>query len=155
MAMWSGDDIYFMKLALEEAEKADRLDEVPVGAVLVSEGALLGRGHNHPVKLHDPTAHAEVLALRSAGAWAKNYRLSGATLYVTLEPCLMCFGALIHARVGRVVFGASDPKVGVSRWLDTLDGAALNHRFEFQGGLLEQECRDQIQSFFKRRRLKD
>jgi len=101
--MWSGDDIYFMKLALEEAEKADSLDEVPVGAVIVNEGCLLGRGHNHPVKLNDPTAHAEVLALRSAGAWTKNYRMTGATLYVTLEPCLMCFGALIHARVGRVV----------------------------------------------------
>ena len=112
--MWSGDDIYFMKLALEEAEKADSLDEVPVGAVIVSEGCLLGRGHNHPVRLNDPTAHAEVLALRSAGTWTKNYRMTGATLYVTLEPCLMCFGALIHARVGRVVFGASDPKVGVS-----------------------------------------
>jgi tRNA(adenine34) deaminase len=150
--MWSGDDIYFMKLALEEAEKAERLDEVPVGAVLVSEGALLGRGHNHPVKLNDPTAHAEIQALRSAGAWAKNYRLTGATLYVTLEPCLMCFGALIHARVGRVVFGAPDPKVGVSRWLDTLQGAALNHRFEFQGGLLEADCREQLQAFFRRRR---
>ncbi|MDP1833223.1 MAG: tRNA adenosine(34) deaminase TadA [Geothrix sp.] len=150
--MWTGDDIYFMKLALQEAEKADYLDEVPVGAVVVSEGALLGRGHNHPVKLNDPTAHAEIQALRSAGAWAKNYRLTGATLYVTLEPCLMCFGALIHARVGRVVYGASDPKVGVSRWLDTLDGAALNHRFAFEGGLLEEECRDQLQAFFRRRR---
>ncbi len=150
--MWSGDDIHFMKLALEEAEEADRLDEVPVGAVLVSEGILLGRGHNQPVRLNDPSAHAEIQALRSAGAWARNYRFSGATLYVTLEPCLMCFGALIHARVGRVVFGATDPKVGVSRWLETLDGAALNHRFELQGGLLESECRAQIQGFFKRRR---
>jgi tRNA(adenine34) deaminase len=150
--MWTGDDIYFMKLALLEAEMADRLDEVPVGAVLVSEGALLGRGCNQPVKLNDPTAHAEILALRSAGAWTKNYRLTGATLYVTLEPCLMCFGALIHARVGRVVFGAADPKVGVSRWLDTLDGAALNHRFDFHGGLLEPDCRELVQSFFRRRR---
>lgn len=150
--MWSGDDIYFMNLALEAAEEADRLGEVPVGAVLVSEGALLGRGYNQPVHANDPTAHAEVVALRSAGAWTKNYRLTGATLYVTLEPCLMCFGALIHARVARVVFGAADPKVGVSRWLDTLDGAALNHRFLFEGGLLEPECRAQIQSFFRRRR---
>lgn len=131
---------------------AGRLDEVPVGAVLVSEGALLGRGHNQPMKLNDPTAHAEIQALRSAGTWTKNYRFPGSTLYVTLEPCLMCFGALIHARVSRVVFGATDPKVGVSRWLDTLEGAALNHRFEFQGGLLEPDCREQIQSFFKRRR---
>ncbi len=150
--MWTGDDIYFMKLALEEAERADWLDEVPVGAVLVSEGALLGRGHNHPIKTNDPTAHAEILALRSGGAWAKNYRLTGSTLYVTLEPCLMCYGALIHARVARVVFGASDPKVGVSRWLSTLEDANLNHKFSFEGGLLEPECRSQIQAFFQRRR---
>ena len=150
--MFSGDDIYFMKLALEEAERAEYLDEVPVGAVVVSEGILLGRGHNQPVKLNDPTAHAEVMALRSAGAWTKNYRLTGATLYVTLEPCLMCFGALIHARVGRVVYGATDPKVGVTRWLGSLEGAALNHRFPLEGGLLEPECRAQIQGFFRRRR---
>ena len=150
--MFSGDDIYFMKLALEEAERAEYLDEVPVGAVVVSEGILLGRGHNQPVKLNDPTAHAEVMALRSAGAWTKNYRLTGATLYVTLEPCLMCFGALIHARVGRVVYGATDPKVGVTRWLGSLEGAALNHRFPLEGGLLESECRAQIQAFFRRRR---
>ena len=150
--MWTGDDIYFMKLALEEAERAEYLDEVPVGAVVVSEGILLGRGHNQPVKLNDPTAHAEVMALRSAGAWTKNYRLTGATLYVTLEPCLMCFGALIHARVGRVVYGATDPKVGVTRWLASLEGAALNHRFPLEGGLLEPECRAQIQGFFRRRR---
>jgi tRNA(adenine34) deaminase len=150
--MWSGDDIYFMRLALEEAEQADRRNEVPVGAVLVSEGALLGRGHNHPIGLNDPTAHAEILALRSAGAWTKNYRLTGATLYVSLEPCLMCFGALTHARVSRVVYGASDPKVGVSRWLESLNGAALNHRFSFEGGLLEAECRAKIQEFFRRRR---
>ena len=150
--MFSGDDIYFMKLALEEAERAEYLDEVPVGAVVVSEGILLGRGHNQPVKLNDPTAHAEVMALRSAGAWTKNYRLTGATLYVTLEPCLMCFGALIHARVGRVVYGAMDPKVGVTRWLGALEGAALNHRFPLEGGLLEPECRAQIQAFFRRRR---
>jgi tRNA(adenine34) deaminase len=150
--MFSGDDIYFMKLALEEAERAEYLDEVPVGAVVVSEGILLGRGHNQPVKLNDPTAHAEVMALRSAGAWTKNYRLTGATLYVTLEPCLMCFGALIHARVGRVVYGATDPKVGVTRWLASLEGTALNHRFPLEGGLLEPECRAQIQGFFRRRR---
>ncbi|MEI6473561.1 MAG: tRNA adenosine(34) deaminase TadA [Holophagaceae bacterium] len=150
--LWSGDDIHFMRLALQEAEQADRLDEVPVGAVLVAEGALLGRGHNHPIRQNDPTAHAEVMALRDAGAWTRNYRFAGATLYVTLEPCLMCFGALLHARVDRVVFGASDPKVGVSRWLDSLEGAKLNHSFTFEGGLLEAECRDLLQGFFKRRR---
>ncbi len=150
--MWSGDDLYFMHLALEEAEQADRLGEVPIGAVLVSEGALLGRGHNCPIRSNDPTAHAEIQALRDAAGWTRNYRLAGATLYVTLEPCIMCFGALVHARVARVVFGASDPKVGVSRWMQTLQGAALNHRFAFEGGLLETECRNQLQAFFQRRR---
>ena len=150
--MWSGDDIYFMKLALEEGEKADRLDEVPIGAALVLDGLLVGRGHNAPITSQDPSAHAEVLALRSAGAWLHNYRMPGATLYVTLEPCLMCFGALIQARVERVVFGAADPKVGVSRILDDLGKLNLNHRLVFQGGLLEEECREQLQGFFRRRR---
>ena len=150
--MWSSDDLYFMRLALDEAEQAARKDEVPIGAILVVEGQAVGRGHNSPVSLHDPSAHAEIQALRDAAGYLRNYRLSGGTLYVTLEPCLMCFGALIHARVGRVVFGASDPKVGVSRWLDTLDSAALNHRFAFEGGLLEGECREQLQVFFRRRR---
>ncbi len=150
--MWSGDDIYFMKLALESAWDAERRDEVPIGAVVASEGVLLGRGHNCPITSNDPTAHAEVQALRAAGAWTRNYRLTGATLYVTLEPCLMCFGALVHARVARVVFGAPDPKVGVSRWASNLEGLALNHTIEFQGGLLEAECREQLQSFFRRRR---
>jgi len=150
--MWSGDDIYFMKLALEEGEKADRKDEVPIGAALVLEGKLIGRGHNCPISSHDPSAHAEVMALRSAGDWLRNYRMPGATLYVTLEPCLMCFGALVQARVERVVFGASDPKVGVSQMLDELGRLNLNHRLEFQGGLLEEECRGQLQAFFRRRR---
>jgi tRNA(adenine34) deaminase len=150
--VWSGDDIYFMKLALEEAEKADHLDEVPIGAVLVMDGKLVARGHNHPVKRHDPTAHAEIMALRSAGEWLRNYRMPGATLYVTLEPCLMCFGALVQARVQRVVFGAPDPKVGVSRVQDLLERVNLNHHFEWQGGLLEPECREVLQAFFRRRR---
>jgi len=149
---WSGDDLYFMKLALEEAEQADRKDEVPIGAVLVQDGKLLARGHNSPITRHDPTAHAEVMALRSASEWLHNYRLPGSTLYVTLEPCLMCFGALIHARVERVVFGAPDPKVGVSQLLPSLEGARLNHAFKLEGGLLEAECREALQSFFRRRR---
>jgi tRNA(adenine34) deaminase len=110
--MWSGDDLYFMKLALEAAERADREDEVPIGAVLVMDGKLVARGYNCPIGHHDPSAHAEIMALRSACEWLGNYRLAGATLYVTLEPCLMCFGALTHARVERVVYGAADPKVG-------------------------------------------
>jgi tRNA(adenine34) deaminase len=150
--MWSGDDIYFMKRALEEAEEADRRDEVPIGAILVQDGQLLAAGHNCPITSNDPTAHAEVMALRSAGAWLRNYRMPGATLYVTLEPCLMCFGALIQARVAKVVFGASDPKVGVSRLVGRLKDANLNHELEFSGGLLEAECREQLQGFFRRRR---
>ena len=150
--MWSGDDIYFMKLALEEGEKADRKDEVPIGAALVLDGKLIARGHNCPVSAHDPSAHAEIQALRSAGSWLHNYRMPGATLYVTLEPCLMCFGALIQARVERVVFGAADPKVGVSQMLDELGQLNLNHRLKFEGGLLEEECREQLQAFFRRRR---
>ncbi|HWQ08869.1 MAG TPA: tRNA adenosine(34) deaminase TadA [Holophaga sp.] len=150
--MWSGDDIYFMRLALEEAEAADRLDEVPIGAVLVMDGKLVARGHNTPIRQHDPTAHAEIQALRSAGEWLQNYRMAGAVLYVTLEPCLMCFGALLQARVARVVFGAADPKVGVSRWSGLIERANLNHAFEWQGGLLEAECREVLQAFFRRRR---
>ena len=150
--MWSGDDLYFMRLALDEAYSADRKDEVPIGAVLVLDGQLLARGHNSPVSSHDPSAHAEIMALRSAGQWLRNYRMTGATLYVTLEPCLMCYGALLQARVARVVFGAADPKVGVSQWMEAMAGARLNHRLEFQGGLLEQDCRDQLQAFFQRRR---
>lgn len=150
--MWSSDDLYFMKLALEEAEQADRKDEVPIGALLVLEGRAVARGHNCPISQNDPTAHAEVRALRSAGEWLKNYRLPGATLYVTLEPCLMCFGALVHARVERVVFGARDPKVGVTQWQDFLAHASLNHRFSLEGGLLEDESRALLQAFFRRRR---
>ena len=150
--LWTGDDLHFMRLALEEAEQAERLDEVPIGAVLVSEGTLVGRGHNSPISQHDPSAHAEIQALRSAGQWLKNYRFGGTTLYVTLEPCLMCLGALTHGRVARVVYGAPDPKVGVSRLLPTLEDAKLNHRIQLEGGLLEAECREQVQRFFQRRR---
>ena len=141
-----------MRLAMEEAEDADRANEVPIGAILVLEGCLVGRGFNSPITLHDPTAHAEIQALRSAGQWLKNYRMTGTTLFVTLEPCLMCFGALIHARVGRVVYGASDPKVGVSRILPALESARLNHELSLEGGLLEDECKAQLQTFFLHRR---
>jgi len=151
--MWSGDDLYFMKLALEAAEQADREDEVPIGAVLVLDGKLVARGYNCPIGHHDPSAHAEIMALRSACDWLKNYRVPGATLYVTLEPCLMCFGALTHARVERVVYGAPDPKVGVSQNRDLIERANLNHRISLEGGLLETECREMLQQFFRRRRL--
>ena len=150
--MWTGDDTYFMKLALEAAEEADREDEVPIGAVLVLDGQVVAKGHNCPIGRHDPSAHAEIMALRSACEWLKNYRIAGATLYVTLEPCLMCFGALTHARVERVVYGAPDPKVGVSRHLGLIEEVRLNHRFSLEGGLLEGECREMLQQFFRRRR---
>lgn len=149
---WSGDDLYFMRLALLEAEEADRRGEVPIGALLVQDGQILGRGHNAPITSNDPTAHAEVQALRSAGQWMRNYRMPGSTLYVTLEPCLMCFGALIHARIERVIFGAPDPKVGVTQLQPQLAQARFNHQLVLQGGLLEDECRDLLQSFFRRKR---
>jgi len=152
-SMWSGDDIYFMGLALDEAYRADVEYEVPIGAVVVSDGLLLGRGHNCPIGSNDPSAHAEIKALRSAGVWLKNYRMpEKTTVYVTLEPCLMCFGALIHARVDRVVFGASDPKVGITNFLEILSDARMNHRIEFMGGLMETECRDMLQNFFQKKR---
>lgn len=141
-----------MGLALEEARAAEAEGEVPIGAVLVLEGELIGRGRNRPIAAHDATAHAEIAALRDAGAKAANYRLSGATLYVTLEPCLMCFGAMLHARVARVIFAAPDPKVGVSKLLPALEGAHLNHHLELLGGLREDEARVQLKAFFASRR---
>ncbi len=152
VSTWSSDDRYFMQLALDEALEADRRDEVPIGAVLTLEGRVVARGRNQPIASHDPTAHAEIVALRSAGQWLQNYRFPGATLYVTLEPCLMCFGALVQARVDRVVFGASDPKVGVTQWTEALATLRLNHRFILEGGLMEAECRDLLRAFFRRRR---
>lgn len=150
--MWTGDDFYFMKLALEEAERAEKEGEVPIGAVLVVEGRLVGRGRNRPIAAQDPTAHAEIEALRASCQWMRNYRIPGATMYVTLEPCLMCFGALIHARLGRLVYGAPDPKVGVSRILPALAEARFNHTVDVQGGLLEDECRGMLQRFFRMKR---
>lgn len=152
--MWTPDDSYFMRLALEEAEAAEKAGEVPIGAVLVLDGRVVGRGRNLPITQHDPTAHAEIQALRSAGQWLQNYRLANATLYVTLEPCLMCFGALTHARVTRVVYAASDPKVGISQLQSAIAEANLNHRITLEGGLLADESRALIQGFFQGRRAK-
>lgn len=150
--MWTDDDFRFMGLALEEAEAAEREGEVPIGAVVVKDGVLLGAGRNCPIGACDATAHAEVRALREAGLATGNYRLSGATLYVTLEPCLMCFGAMLHARVARVIFAAPDPKVGVSKLLPALEGAHLNHRLELAGGLRTEEAARQLKGFFAGRR---
>jgi tRNA(adenine34) deaminase len=145
------DDEY-MRLALDEAERARAAGEVPVGAIVVRDGVVLGRGYNHPIEAHDPSAHAEIAALRAAGAAAANYRLPGATLYVTVEPCLMCVGAIVHARVGRVVFGVADPKGGAIRSVLDLSSLALNHRFEAVEGVRADECRAILRAFFRERR---
>ena len=143
-----------MRLALREAARAGRSGEVPVGAVLVgADGAVIASGLNRPVAGRDPTAHAEIVALRRAARRIGNYRLPGTTLYVTVEPCAMCAGALVQARVARVVFGAADPKGGAARTLyRILDDPRLNHRAEVIGGVLEAECRGIIQEFFRSRR---
>lgn len=144
-----------MRRALELARKAADVDEVPVGAVIIKDNQLLAEGWNHPIQLHDPSAHAEMIALRQAGMALNNYRLLDTTLYVTLEPCVMCVGAMIHARVGRVVFGAYDPKTGAAgSMFDLLKSEKHNHRIEVTGGVLEAQCRDVLQEFFKRKRVK-
>src|SRR5687768_14620459 len=141
-----------MRAALAEAAKAAALDEVPIGAVVVSEGAIIGAGFNQPISSHDPTAHAEVVALRAAAAAAGNYRLTGATMYVTVEPCLMCVGAMVHARIGLVVFGATEPKAGAIHSMTRAHELSnLNQRLQVLGGVLEAECREVRQGFFKTR----
>ena len=148
------DDNYFMGIAIEEAAKAYRLSEVPVGSVLVAEnGEILARAHNRPIASADPTAHAEILALREASAKTGNYRLPQTTLYVTLEPCAMCVGAMLHARVGRLVFGAFDPKTGAAgSVLDLTSVASFNHYIEVCGGVRAGECSDLLTAFFRERR---
>ena len=147
------DDIHWMQRALDLARRGEDEGEVPVGALLVRSGKLLGIGWNCPVGSSDPTAHAEMVALRSAAAAVGNYRLPDSVLYVTLEPCVMCAGAIIHARVGRVVFGAHDPKSGAAGSVfDVLGTDRLNHRVVVKGGILEGECGDLLRNFFRRRR---
>ena len=142
-----------MRIALEEAGWAGEEGEVPIGAVLVSEGKVIGRGRNRPIALSDPTAHAEIQALRDGGMRVGNYRLPGSTLYATLEPCIMCAGAILHARVGRLVFGIEDPKGGaVSSLFSLLQDSRLNHRVEVTSGVLADECRELLQHFFRERR---
>ncbi len=142
-----------MRLALEEAGRALLEGEVPVGAVLVEGGEVLGRGRNRPIALADPTAHAEILALREGGIRARNYRLPGSTLYATVEPCAMCAGALIQARVSRLVYGADDPKGGAVRTLfRLLEDERMNHRVEVISGVLGGECGELLRRFFKEKR---
>lgn len=142
-----------MQAALEQARQAGAVDEVPVGAVVVLNGEIVGRGFNQPVGRSDPTAHAEVVALRDAAQRLGNYRLPGATLYVTLEPCVMCTGAIMHARVARVVFGAKDPKTGAAgSVLDLYSEARLNHHADIEGGVLAEECGALLSNFFAAKR---
>jgi len=143
-----------MQRALELAWQARESGEVPVGAVVVLDGAIVGEGFNQPIGAHDPTAHAEIVALRQAGQCVGNYRLSGATLYVTIEPCQMCVGAMVHARIAKVIYGTREPKAGaIESAMRAHEHPALNHRMEAQGGVLEEECRGVIQAFFASRRL--
>lgn len=150
---WSDEDRKFMRAALAEAKVAGQANEVPVGAVVVRNGEIIGRGLNRPIQDADPTAHAEILALRAAAAEEKNYRLNGATLYVTLEPCPMCVGAMLHARIDRVVFGAYDPKSGAAgSVIDLCEDRRLNHQVEVNGGLMEEQCAGLLKQFFESRR---
>ncbi len=143
----------FMRQALDEARRGLAAAEVPIGAIVTLDGAVVGRGFNQPIRATDPTAHAEIVALREAARALGNYRLVGATLYVTLEPCLMCVGAMVHARIVTLVYGAPEPKTGaIVSTCEAHENPYLNHRFEVVAGVLEEECRAIVQEFFKGRR---
>ena len=151
--MTSSQDESFMRLALEQAKKAAGAGEVPVGAVLVQDNQVIGSGFNQPIMLNDPSAHAEMMAIRSAAKTLKNYRIPESTLYVTLEPCAMCCGMMLHARVKRVVFGAPDPKTGMAGSVTNLFALKeINHQTEVEGGVLADECGELLREFFKQRR---
>jgi tRNA(adenine34) deaminase len=153
MFMPNERDLEFMQLALEQAQLAKASGEVPVGAVLVSNNQVIAAGHNQPITQNDPSGHAEMLALRAAGQNLGNYRLPDTTLYVTLEPCVMCSGAIMHARVSRLVYGARDPKTGcVHSVLNLFDNQQLNHHTIVDGGILENQCAQVLKDFFKERR---
>ena len=147
------NDLYWMQYAIQLAAKAEATGEVPVGAVLVKNGQILGEGWNLSICRHDPTAHAEMQAIRQAGQALQNYRMLDCTLYVTLEPCAMCAGALVHSRVKRLVFGASDLKAGAcGSVFDLVRHPQLNHQLEVCGGVLAEQCATQLSAFFKKRR---
>lgn len=146
------DDIFWMTKALKLAHDAKLMNEVPVGAIVVYNNEILGTGFNCSIQNHDPCAHAEIIALRKAAATIQNYRLINTTLYVTLEPCVMCFGAMLHARIKRLVFGASDPKTGVIKSWINLPNYNWNHTIDYSGGVLSNECSKILQDFFKLRR---
>jgi tRNA(adenine34) deaminase len=143
----------FMRVALEQARLGAAAGEVPVGAVLVIDGEVAGAGFNRPIGSCDPTAHAEIIAIREAAGRVGNYRLTGSTLYVTVEPCLMCVGAMVHARIGTLVYGAPEPRSGaVESAVRAHESPGLNHAFQVMGGVLAEECREVIQAFFRERR---
>ena len=146
-------DRHFMSRAIELARQAEAAGEVPVGAVIVRDGEILAEGFNRPISTHDPTAHAEMVALRAAAARIDNYRLTGTTLYVTLEPCAMCAGAMVHARVARLVYAAADPRAGAAGSVfNVVQNPALNHRLEVVSGVLAEECGSLLRDFFVARR---
>jgi len=148
------NDKDWMQHAFELAKKAEAQDEVPVGAIIVYEDRVIGEGWNQPITSNDPTAHAEVMALRDAGGKIGNYRLPNATIYVTLEPCTMCAGAIIHARLSRLVYAADDPKTGAcGSVFNLLQTEELNHKVEIEKGVMEEECQSLIQLFFKKKRV--
>ncbi len=147
------EDEKWMKIAIQEAIKAENEDEIPVGAILVRDGLLIAKAHNQPISTNDATAHAEIQLIRAAGKIQGNYRLTGTTLYVTLEPCAMCLGAMMHARIKRIVYGAHDPKTGVCGSSENLiDANCFNHKIDLVSGVLEHECRQLLKTFFISRR---
>ena len=148
----SRDDEFYMRQALEEAEKSLKSGEVPVGAVIVSDGVILGRSHNESILRNDPTAHAEIVAIREASQKKKNYRLPDCDLYVTLEPCVMCLGAVVHSRLRRLIFGAHDPKGGAVESMIEFPFEKMNHRPEIKGGILAEECGKILVNFFHEKR---
>lgn len=151
--MQSGEDAAWMDLALEQAEFAAAAGEVPVGALVIKDGEIIGRGHNRNLLDNDPTAHAEIVALRQAAARLGNHRLVGCTMVATIEPCSMCAGALIHARIARLVYGASDPKAGAAgSTVQVINHPSLNHRMEVTAGVLAERCSAILQEFFRRKR---
>ena len=146
-------DQQYMRLAIEQAQLAAQSGEVPVGAVLVKDGQVISKAFNKPIANHDPSAHAEMLALREGALVEKNYRIPGSTLYVTLEPCAMCSGAMLHARIERVVYGAADPKTGAAgSALDVFSVKQINHQTSVEGGIMSEECGQLLRDFFKGRR---
>ena len=146
-------DQQYMRMAIEQAQLAAQSGEVPVGAVLVRDGQIISKAFNKPIANHDPSAHAEMLALREAALAEENYRIPGSTLYVTLEPCAMCSGAMLHARIDRVVYGAPDPKTGAAgSVLDLFSSKQINHQTSVEGGIMSEECGQFLRDFFKGRR---